>query len=77
MNSRLNQANLWVDKDFLVWLKKLKGKKEADGIEIRNLAELTKQIIQTEAIKDVEVQILKDKQMSDIRIKMDSKRFLR
>jgi len=76
-NKRRNQKNLWVDEEFLAWLKRLKGKKEAEGIEIKNLGELTKQIINTEAIREVEQQILRDKNIADIKLKLDSKRIFK
>lgn len=69
-----NQKQLWVDADFISWLKKLKAKKELDGEEIGNLGELTKQLINTPAINDVEKQLLKDQNIASIKIKLDAKR---
>jgi len=76
-NSRANQKNLWVDKDFLAWLKRLKGKKEAKGEEVNNLGELTKQIMNTEAIEEVEQQILKKRNITELKIKLDAKRIFK
>lgn len=79
-NSRSNQANLWVDKDFLVWLKKLKAKNQIEGIEIPNLGELTRQILQTDAIKEVERQIIShftQKDKNDIKLKLDERRIFK
>lgn len=76
VNSRREQKNLWVDKDFLNWLKSLKAKKMLNGEEINNLGELTKLIVKTEAISDVENQILNNK-MNNLRIKIDAKRLFK
>lgn len=76
-SKRKQQKQLWVDADFISWLKKLKAKKELDGEEIKNLGELTKQIINTPAITDVEKQLLKDQNIASIKIKLDAKRLFR
>ena len=74
VKNRTNQKNLWVDKNFLAWLKTLKAKKQLGGEEVNNLGELTKQMVNTDAIKDVEKQILKEKNMLNLKIKLDAKR---
>ncbi|MCK5293675.1 MAG: hypothetical protein KAJ49_03410 [Arcobacteraceae bacterium] len=76
-SKRKQQKQLWVDTEFISWLKKLKAKKELDGEEIKNLGELTKQIINTPAITDVEKQLLKDQNIASIKIKLDAKRLFR
>lgn len=78
ISKRNNQANLWVDKEFLNWLKKLKAKKQIEGTEIANLGELTREILQTDAIKEVEKQILNNQNSNrnviDIKLRLDKKR---
>ena len=74
VKNRTNQKNLWVDKNFLAWLKTLKAKKQLGGEEITNLGELTKQMVNTDAIKDVEKQLLKEKGMVNLKIKLDARR---
>ena len=74
VKNRNHQKNLWVDEDFLAWLKTLKAKKMIGGEEITNLGELTKQIVNTDAIKEVEKQILRDKNIAKLKIKLDAKR---
>jgi hypothetical protein len=77
---RKNQKNLWVDAEFLNWLKRLKAKKTLEGIDIRNLGELTKEIINTDAIKEVENQVLRQvqgKSITNIKIKLDTNRLFR
>jgi len=69
-----NQKNLWVDAEFLNWLKKLKAQKQLNGEEIGNLGELTKRIVSTDAIKEVEKQVLANAGLTDVRIKLDKRR---
>jgi hypothetical protein len=73
-----DQRNLWVDKDFLNWLKNLKAKKQLNGESIGNLGDLTKEIMKAPAINEVENQILKatqkEKNITNIRIKLDANR---
>jgi len=72
--------NLWVDKNFLNWLKDLKAKKQLNGEEIKNLGDLTGEIMKTSAIKEVENQILKKSQsenVTNIRIKLDANRLFK
>jgi len=77
-SNRINQKQLWADKEFISWLKKLRAKKELEGEEITNLGELTKQLVKTEAIKEVEKQILKNHLLSnDLKIKLDARRLLK
>jgi len=71
---RKMQQQLWVDKEFISWLKKLKAKKELDGEEIPNLGELTRQMVHTPALTELEKQMLKDENIANIRIKLDARR---
>lgn len=73
-SKRNKQKQLWVDKDFISWLKKLKAKKELDGEEIGNLGELTRQLVNNPAIADLERQLLKNKDIASIKIKLDARR---
>jgi len=78
-NSRKDQKNLWVDKDFIKWLKNVKAKKQLNGEDITNLGDITREIMNTEAILDVEAQILKQSKgnmnnFTNIKIKLDAKR---
>ena len=75
-SNRINQKQLWADKEFVAWLKKLRAKKQLNGEEIHNLGELTKQLVKTEAIKEVENQILKSN-INSLKIKLDTRRLLR
>lgn len=74
VSKRKKQKQLWVDEEFINWLKKLRAKKELDGEPINNLGELTKQMLGTQAIAEVERQMLKDQKIADIKIKLDARR---
>lgn len=63
------QKQLWADAEFVRWLKKLKAKKEIEGDEVGNLGELTRQMLDTEAIKEVERQMIQNK----IKLKIDGR----
>ena len=73
-SKRNKQKQLWVDADFINWLKKLKAKKELDGESISNLGELTRQLVNNPALADLESKMLKDKNIASIKIKLDAKR---
>ena len=73
-SKRKKQKQMWADPEFISWLKKLKAKKELDGEEIANLGELTRQMVNTNAIVDVEKQLLKDEKIASIKIKLDTRR---
>jgi hypothetical protein len=73
-SKRRQQKQLWVDETFINWLKKMKAKKELDGEEVANMGELTRQLVNTPAIMDVERQLLKDQNIASIKIKLDAKR---
>lgn len=77
ISKRKKQKQLWVDTEFISWLKKLKAKKELDGEEITNLGELTRQMIHTPAMSDIERQLLKNQNLTSIKIKLDAKRIFR
>jgi len=74
MVKKRRQKQLWVDPEFISWLKKLRAKKELDGEEISSLGELTRQVVNAPAIMDVEKQLLKDQKIVDIKLKLDARR---
>ena len=49
-SKRIKQKQLWVDQEFISWLKRLKAKKELDGESISNLGELTRQLVNNPAL---------------------------
>lgn len=77
ISKRRQQKQIWVDETFINWLKKMKAKKELDGEEVANMGELTRQLVNTPAIQDVERQLLKDQNIANIKIKLDAKRIWR
>jgi Zn-dependent M32 family carboxypeptidase len=74
VSKRRQQKQIWVDEEFIKWLKKLKAKKELDGDSVANIGELTRQVVNTKAIEDVERQLLKDQNIASIKIKLDARR---
>ena len=74
VSKRRQQKQIWVDEEFIRWLKKLKAKKELDGDSVANIGELTRQVVNTQAIQDVEKQLLKDQNIASIKIKLDTRR---
>jgi len=74
VSKRRQQKQIWVDEEFVRWLKKLKAKKELDGESVANIGELTRQVVNTKAIEEVERQLLKDQNIANIRIKLDTRR---
>jgi len=76
-SKRKKQKQLWVDEEFVCWLKRLKAKKELDGEEVKNLGELTRQIVNTPAIDDIEKQLLTNKEITDIKIRLDARRLFK
>lgn len=73
-SKRKQQKQLWVDEEFISWLKRLKAKKQLDGEEITNLGELTRQLVNIPAIQDIEKQMLKNQNIANIKIKLDARR---
>ena len=74
VSKRRQQKQIWVDEEFIRWLKKLKAKKELDGDSVANIGELTRQVVNTQAIQEVEKQLLKDQNIASIKIKLDTRR---
>ena len=74
LSKRTKQKQLWADPDFIAWLKQLRAKKQLGGVETANLGELTRQLVNAPAIKDIESQILNGKDVTSIKIKLDAKR---
>lgn len=76
-SSRHNQQQIWADKDFVKWIRQIKGKFEAQGIEINSLGEITQKLIRVPTIQELERQILQSQNMGELKIKMDSRRMMR
>lgn len=74
VSKRRTQKQIWADEEFIRWLKKLKAKKELDGDSVANIGELTRQVVNTQAIQEVEKQLLKDQNIASIKIKLDNRR---
>jgi len=76
-SNRHNQQQIWADKDFVKWIRQIKGKFEAQGIEVASLGEITQKLIRVPTIEELERQILQSQNFGELKIKMDSRRFMR
>jgi|TARA_Y100000310_G_scaffold15342_2_gene15416 hypothetical protein len=73
-SKRKNQINTWVDKDFKQFLEKVRAKKILAGEDVKNLGQITGEMMRTEAIKELERQLLKNQKKDLIKLKMDQRR---
>ncbi len=75
VSNRKNQVNTWVDKEFKRFLEEMKAKKIIAGEPIDNLGQITEQMMKTQAMKDLEQQLMNNKENLElIKIKMDKRR---
>lgn len=70
---RNTQKQIWTDKEFAERLEKIKAKRLIAGKPVKNMGELTKEMLRMPAFEDLERQLLDlDKQISKkIGIKFD------
>ena len=62
---RNNQKQVWTDKNFAERLEKIKAKRLIAGKPVKNLGDLTKEMLRMPAFDDLEKQLLDlDKQLS-------------
>lgn len=62
---RNNQKQVWTDKDFADRLEKIKAKRLIAGKPVKNLGDLTKEMLKMPAFEDLEKQLLDlDRQIS-------------
>lgn len=73
VDNRNSQKQVWVDKDFIKWLKKVKAMKQIKGEDVNNLGTITSQILKTNAIKDMERQLTSDNLNLELRFKLDKR----
>ena len=72
MRDRNNQQQVWCDKEFAMELKKIMAKKLLNGTSVKNVGQLTKEILNTPSWKKILKELVESKQQ--FQIKMDSKR---
>ena len=65
------QEQVWVDKDFKRKLKVIKAQMLVNGIEIKNLGQITKEILKSEKFDDIVKDIMKKNRFS---IRMERRR---
>lgn len=58
MSSRSNQRQLWADNVFIIKLEEIRLEKLKKGAKVRNLGELTKQILECPSFKQVEKELV-------------------
>jgi hypothetical protein len=73
-SKRKNQINTWVDKNFKDWLEKMKAKKVLCGEKIDNLGQITEEILNLPALKELENQLIKNKTKELVKLQMDMRR---
>jgi len=68
------RKQVWADKEFVKKLEQMKAKMILNGVPVGNLAEITKDMMESTTFKDVEKEVTeKDKQLMRLRIKLDRK----
>lgn len=58
MSSRKNQSQLWADKAFIIKLNEIRVQKLKRGIKVKNLGDLTKEIVSCPSFKNVEAELI-------------------
>ena len=71
-SKRKNQENVWVDKKFKTVLEQIKARKVLAGEKVENLGQITEQMVNTPAFKDVEAQLIKNEKLV-MDLKMDKR----
>ena len=77
MSSRTNQKVVWADKDFVKRLEMIQAKKLLNGNPIKNLGQLTKQILECPSFKQLEQELENLNLNNILGIKLDKKRGLK
>lgn len=74
---RNRQKQLWSDRKLIVVLEKIKAKRLLNGNPVRNLGQLTEEMVQCPSFEKLEQELLKGFGKTynfDIKIKLDKKR---
>lgn len=73
MRDRNKQRQLWSDKEFVERLEKIKAHRLIQGKPIKNLGELTKEMLKCPSFKDVENELISKEIKASLKIKLDKK----
>lgn len=73
MRDRNNQKQLWSDKEFVERLERIKAYRLLQGKPIKNLGELTKEMLQCPSFKDLEQELINKEIKNTLKIKLDKK----
>lgn len=72
--TRKNQKQIWSDPDFAKRLARIKAMRELTENPVRNLAELTKEMLKCPSFEKLERELMElDKRNIQLRIKIDAK----
>ena len=71
MSSRSFQKQIWADMNFVKKLEEIKAKRTLIGIPVKNIGELTKEIINTESFAKLEDELIRKDKNIRINIKME------
>jgi len=73
MRDRNKQRQLWSDKEFVERLEKIKAHRLIQGKPVKNLGELTKEMLKCPSFKDVESELINKEIKASLKIKLDKK----
>jgi len=73
MRERNKQKQLWSDKEFVARLENIKAQRLIAGKPVKNLGELTKEMLNCPSFKDVENELVRKEIQSSLKIKLDNK----
>lgn len=71
--ARNNQKQIWSDKEFVDKLERIKAQRLLQGKPVKNLGELTKEMLKCPSFKDVEKELIEEQARINLKIKLDSK----
>lgn len=74
--TRNRQKQIWADIDFCIKLEELKAKRLLAGMPLKNMAELTREIISLDSFKNLENELVNQNKIikkNQIRIRFDGR----
>jgi len=73
MRERNKQKQLWSDKEFVDKLERIKAQRLLQGNPVKNLGELTKEMLKCPSFQDVERELIEQDIKTNLKIKLDKK----
>lgn len=74
MSNRNNQKQIWSDKEFIDRLQRIIAKRLLSGNPVKNIAELTKELVRCPIFDQLEKELLKQQKEMEVEIKLDKRR---